>query len=305
MVLSKTGKITDDFYALGHPAVPIYLLDGPEPAIFDAGYSFLADLYVREINNVLGNRQPSFCFLTHAHFDHCGSVASLKKSFPRMQVLASRRSTDILQNSKAIELIDRLNKAAETAVVELGIDPTVNGRFEPFTVDRPIGDNESIRLAKDLHVRAIETPGHTRDCVSYLIEERSILLSSEALGQEHRKGVIITDCLSNYDAYCRSLRKLARMGAEVVCPGHFFVYTAKDARRYAERAAAACRQFREMVETFHREEHGNLPQVMQRIKAIEYDGSSGPRQPEPAYMINLEARIKAVRNAKKPAFRDN
>ena len=28
MVYSQTGKITEDFYLLGHPAVPVYLLDG-------------------------------------------------------------------------------------------------------------------------------------------------------------------------------------------------------------------------------------------------------------------------------------
>ncbi len=298
MIISHTGKITDDIYALGHPSIPIYLLDGTAPAIFDAGLAFLADLYVREIKKVLGDRQPTFCFLTHAHFDHCGSAAILKKSFPRMQIVASRRSTDILKNPKATGLIDQLNRTAEKTAAEFGIDQTFNGRFEPFTVDRHIRDNESIRLATDLHVLAIETPGHTRDCFSYLIAERSILLSSEALGQEHQKGVIITDCLADYDAYHASLEKLSRLEAKIVCPGHFYVYTAQDARRYPGRAEAACRQFRTLVVTLHREENGDLQQVMQHIKALEYDRNPGPRQPEMAYVINLEARVKAVLNAK-------
>jgi glyoxylase-like metal-dependent hydrolase (beta-lactamase superfamily II) len=298
LVITQTGKITESFYALGHSAVPVYLLDGPAPAIFDAGLAFLADLYVDEIKKILGDRQPAYCFLTHAHFDHCGAAAALKKSFPLLQVVALRRSADILNNPKAIHLIDQLNRAARLAVADFGIDHPYNGRFEPFTVDRTISGGEKIELAKDRHVRAIETPGHTKDCVSYLIEGENVLLSSEALGQEHRKGVIVTDCLSDYDAYRTSLNMLVRLEADVVCPGHFFVYTGKDARRYAEKAAEACRQFRTLVETFHREEHGDRHRVMLRIKSIEYDGSSVPRQPEVAYMINLEARIKAVLHAR-------
>ena len=294
MIISQTGKISEGFYALGHPFIPIYLLDGPAPAIFDAGLAFLADLYVSEIKKRLGDRQPAYCFITHMHFDHCGSAAALKENFPRMRIVASRQSAGILNNPKAIQLIDQLNQAAERSVADFGIEHSYNGRFEPFTVDRHISDDETIELAASQHVRAVETPGHTRDCVSYLIEEKNILLSSEALGQEHRKGVIVTDCLSDYDAYRTSLLKLVRLEPDVVCPGHFFVYTGRDAKRYTENAAKACRQFRTLVETLHREENGDRQQVMQRIKSIEYDNSAVPRQPEIAYMINLEARIKAV-----------
>ena len=183
--------------------------------------------------------------------------------------------------------------------VEFGIDYPFDGRFEAFTVDRLVGDQESIELSKDLHVRAIASPGHTRDCFSYLIEEKQFLITSEALGQEHRKGVIISDCLADYDAYYASLQRLAALEPAVVCPGHFFVYTDDDARRYPERAAAACRQFRTLVETLHQQTGGDLPQVMQQIQSIEYDGNPAPRQPEVAYRINLEARIKAVLHARR------
>ena len=34
--------------------------------------------------------------------------------------------------------------------------------------------------------------------------------------------------------------------------------------------------------------------LFRSIKKIEYDHIEGPKQPEPAYLLNLEARIKAV-----------
>jgi len=45
MRITWKGKITTDFYMLGHPVAPVYLLDGPKPALFDAGFTTLASLY--------------------------------------------------------------------------------------------------------------------------------------------------------------------------------------------------------------------------------------------------------------------
>jgi hypothetical protein len=46
-----------------------------------------------------------------------------------------------------------------------------------------------------------------------------------------------------------------------------------------------------------REENEDVDRIKKRIRAHEYDVNPGPKQPEPAYLINLEARIKAVLKA--------
>ena len=68
----------------------------------------------------------------------------------------------------------------------------------------------------------------------------------------------------------------------------------QDARNYIPRSLKYCDEFRNLVETCLAEEHGDIPRVMTRIKAVEYDVKQEPKQPEPAYLLNLEARIKAV-----------
>ena len=50
-----------------------------------------------------------------------------------------------------------------------------------------------------------------------------------------------------------------------------------------------------MVERLLDQEKGDTQSVMKQIKAFEWDGKTGLRQPEPAYVLNLEARIKTVR----------
>jgi hypothetical protein len=42
--------------------------------------------------------------------------------------------------------------------------------------------------------------------------------------------------------------------------------------------------------------------VMQRIRRIEYDTQSGPKQPEPADVLDFAARIKAVANRRRTDY---
>ena len=76
--------------------------------------------------------------------------------------------------------------------------------------------------------------------------------------------------------------------------GHLFVYTLGDVRRYLRESLAACGKFYNLVANYLSEEQRDLQQAKKRIKAIEYDSKMGIKQPEPAYLLNLEARIKAV-----------
>jgi hypothetical protein len=51
-----------------------------------------------------------------------------------------------------------------------------------------------------------------------------------------------------------------------------------------------------MVEDYWLKEKGDLRHVLQKIKEMEYDPLPMPKQSEPAFIINLEARIKSVLN---------
>lgn len=86
MIIQNTGKILEGLYMVGTPAMPVYLLDGEKPAVFDAGLAFLGRIYTDGIKEIIGGRDFYYFFLSHSHFDHCGAIAVLKKSFKkRMQ----------------------------------------------------------------------------------------------------------------------------------------------------------------------------------------------------------------------------
>jgi glyoxylase-like metal-dependent hydrolase (beta-lactamase superfamily II) len=279
---------------LGHPALPVYLLDGEQPVIFDAGFSFAGELYTVAIEAVLGRRAPAYCLLTHSHFDHCGAAAALKDRYPEMKILASEKARQTLKRPNAIDLIRNLNQAAESYARSMGLVIQDPHPFRPFEVDGVLKEGNVIEVARGLVVETIETPGHTWDCMSYYIPSLRALISSEAAGQADSTGYIVSDCLADYDQYVASLQKLNRLTVDVLCLGHLYAYTGTDAKAYIPRSLHMCAAFRRLVEESLARTQGDIAQVMAHVRSIEYDGNPGPKQTEEAYMINLEARVKAV-----------
>jgi glyoxylase-like metal-dependent hydrolase (beta-lactamase superfamily II) len=295
MIIHSTGKIIDGLYMVGTPAMPVYLLDGDKPAIFDAGLAFLGKIYADEIRQILGARNLHYCFLTHSHFDHCGAVAVLKKTFPTLKVVASARAKKVLGRPNALALIGKLTQAAEQMAGSIGIELADFERFEPFEVDVTLKDGQFIELSRDLTVLALETPGHTRDCLSYFIPQKKVLLCSEAAGIPDASGYIVSEALVDYDQYFESMNRLNEVEYEVLCLGHRQALNGQDANNYFQKSMAHCRNFLNLVETSLMEADGDVQEVMARIKAIEYDPIQGPKQIEAAYLLNLEAKVKAIK----------
>jgi glyoxylase-like metal-dependent hydrolase (beta-lactamase superfamily II) len=299
MIFDATGEISHRLHMLGHSAAPVYLLDsGVHAAVFDAGFSFMGARYVEELKTVLKGREPSFLLLTHSHYDHCGSTGMLKRAFPHMQIVASRQAGAVLKKPNALALIKHLSKKAVGLADTLGIDPSGRPGFIPFAVDRTVSEGDHLSLSENLSIHVVETPGHTRDSLSFYIPEKGILITGEALGIPDSSGYIITECHSDYVQYAASLEKLIQLNPEIVCLGHYKTFTGKDADRYINDSLAHCREFKSLLEAFLSKEKGNMDRVMARFKKLEYDGKREDALPEVVYNMNLDARIKAVLHPK-------
>lgn len=295
MIIRQSSEIFPGFHVLYPIDVPIFLLDGRHPAVFDAGFACLGGWYADQIRTTLNGRSPEFCFITHSHFDHLGAVSALKNDFPEMRICAHENVGKILQKDSAVERIRMLSSAGAASVAEYGLDTTAGDHFDPFALDRSLAGGDEIEVAEDLTVRVYYTPGHTRDCLSYYIPEKKTLIASEALGIPDYTGYVFTDFLVDYDLYVDSMRALRDLEIDVLCFGHGFVYTEQDAREHIPKALTSAEKFFSLVTTCLAEEGDDTERVMQRVKAFEYDGKTGSKQPEPAYLLNLQARIAAVR----------
>ncbi|MBI9083854.1 MAG: MBL fold metallo-hydrolase [Desulfobacterales bacterium] len=296
MIVNQPGRITDGLHMLGSAVMPMYLIEADMPAIIDAGFSFLAQGYADALRQILGHKGPALCLLTHSHYDHVGAVGGLKQRFARLSVAASAGAARVLQKPKAVELIRTLNLVAREMAEALAV-PIVDEDFQPFCVDRICADGEVIELGAGSHLRVLETPGHTRDCLSYYLVEKKALFVSEAAGIPDQTGDIICDCLVDYDMYMASMEKIRALEIDYLCLGHRGVYTGKDAAAHLTAAAVRCEAFFNTTAAMLHETRGDLKAVIRRIRETEYDVKPSPKQPEPAYLLNLEARVAAVQRS--------
>jgi len=298
MIIRQTGNIADGFYQLGHSDAPVYLLDAERPALFDAGYAFMARLYEKEIQQVLGLRPPAFLFLTHSHFDHIGAAGFLKRVWPGLKIAASAGVADVLSRPRTVETIRRYNDETGKVYREqgLGLDPAwfTEDPFEPVAVDLPLEDGARIGLGTGRSVEVLETPGHTRDHLCFYVPEKRILLAGEAVGIETERGVLLTDFLVDYEAFCRAMIRLSGLEIAILCEGHTGVFTGPDAAARLEAGQEACGRFAALLDFIVREEGNDLERAAARVATERLDPGPFPHQPEEAYLQNVRAKVRAI-----------
>ena len=295
MIIDTLGEIRNSLYYLGHKECPVYLLDGPEPVIFDAGITFAGKLYLEAIRSVLGDRQPSMLFLTHAHWDHCGAVSCLKEAFPTMKVAASRLSGQILQRPNAVALIRKLNEDFVSIIESTpGLDLSLLNHqpFNSFAVDIPLEDNQTFDLGEGKILQVLATPGHTRDHLSYYLPGEKILIAGEAAGVRFSHEVISSEFAADYDLYVSSINRLAALPAEVFCQGHHSVLAGREEiKKMFQQSLNVTRRYKERIMELLEEEEGQAERVMERVKTEMYDVIKGTKQWESAYLLNLKAQV--------------
>jgi glyoxylase-like metal-dependent hydrolase (beta-lactamase superfamily II) len=296
LIFNKKGEVRDGFFVVGWSHNPIYLLKGKKPVLFDGGLALLGRVYREAITSMLNGDSPRLVFITHVHFDHCGAVPYLKKAFPGLEAAASKKASDILKRPNAIKLIQQLGEGAENVLFEFDEARLVRDPFEPFEVDRVLGDGDTVDLEDGLTVRVLATPGHTWDFLSYYVPEKKILVASESAGCALSSGYISTDSLTDFGVYLNSLKRLVSLDAQILCQGHRYVYVDEDVDAFLQRSIRTALDFKARVEEYWVKEKEDLRRVLERIRKTEYDPLPSPKQTEPAYMINLELRIKSVLN---------
>jgi len=289
MRINCTGKIADNFYVLGHSAVPTYLLDGPSPLLFDAGFTGLLRLYEKEIKNVLGNRSPAFLFLTHSHWDHVGSAAYLKEIWPEMKIAGSLESSKILARSGAIAQIKALNQNALEALCGWGVSDIYEGQFKPFVLDVILRDGQKLKIEKGLTVEVTAVPGHTWDSTAYYLPQKKILVAGEAAGCDG-----ICEFLVDPKAYGASMELLAAMDVETLCTAHNYVFTGPDVSKNMKRSLGHIKEYVCQVKRYLKEEKGNVDRAVARVKTAEWDEKPQPKQPLEPYLINTRIRVKNI-----------
>lgn len=294
MIQKSSGKIAEDFYAIGDERLPAFLLIGENPTLFDAGMDFMGPRYFEDLKSLLGEPgRLRYLFLTHSHFDHSGAAPYLKRKIPQLKIGASAKAAETLQKPSVAQFIRDLSRKAEKNFSSL-IDPAEDYFFQNFAVDLRLDDGQTLDLGGGKTVRVIATPGHTRDALSFYLPHLKGLIAGEAVGVYDRQGQIQPEFLSSYDDYVASLKKLAALDIEILMMSHLHVVTGVEARTHLARSLEATFAFRKRIEEALKRWGGDPEAVVREIYHEDYEVKKVSIQDPEPYRINLTAKVKAI-----------
>lgn len=259
------------------------LLLTPQTAILiDSGYAFSAPRMIEMLKQHLQGRPLDYILLTHSHYDHASGSVYCRDAWPNLQVIGSEYAQYVFTRPGALRVIREMN---QTGCALYG-DGTFVDKLDDLRIDIALGDMETIQLG-DVCIQALNTPGHTRDSVSYYWEAAGLLIASETTGTMPNPPVVNPEYLIGYQMTLDAIDRLAALQADAVQLPHrrnllvgrdevedFFRRSRYWAVETKNRVIAAYRQGQ------------NKQQLMNIIKDMYYVREKAKGQPEDAFMLN-------------------
>lgn len=281
----------EDFICLGGEESSAALCTSSPLVLFDPGVSVFGPLCLKEVQARTEGSAGLVIALSHAHFDHCGAAAYLMRKIPAARLVASERSANILQRPNAVELIIRLSCEYEQGMQDELAGEDVS--FEPLTVTDRLKDGDRIELDNGRVCRVLETPGHTRDSLSYYFPDTGIAFVGEAAGVLEQ-GFLHSPYLVSYEDYIASIAKIRDLHPRAVCMAHGGILAGEEVDRYLVEAAAAAVAYKDMIRDYLEFYDGDQERVVERITREEYDTQQGHIQKREPYILNLRAKVNTV-----------
>jgi glyoxylase-like metal-dependent hydrolase (beta-lactamase superfamily II) len=152
-----------------------YLLRGDELAIVETGTSRSAPNVLDGLRRLgVKPAEVRHIVLTHVHIDHAGGTGTLLQAMPEARAYIHSKTAPYLIDPSKLVL------SAERA---LGALFPLHGPVEPVAAERIVhADDLRLDLGRGVVLRAIATPGHSPDHLSYLEESSRCLFTGDALG---------------------------------------------------------------------------------------------------------------------------
>lgn len=207
----------------------VYLLDGgDEAALIDAGIGASAEAILAAVDAAGVERERvRHLLLTHAHPDHAGGAAALKRLLPNLLVVASPHVARVVAEGDEMAMSLEPGKRA-------GFYPP-DYRFEPCPVDGVLRADDGVAVG-GLRLTALDTPGHSAGHLAFIgrIGGRTACFCGDLLFY----GGLISleanlDC--SLQQYAASVERLAPAGIDALLPGHHAV-SLRRGQRHVETA---------------------------------------------------------------------
>jgi glyoxylase-like metal-dependent hydrolase (beta-lactamase superfamily II) len=219
------------------------LLIGDEyTALFDCGMAHCADRTIQNIKNALKGRSLDYLFITHTHYDHIGSLPYLRKEWPLLRLVTTQTGAAVLLKDTPRKVIRELSIVA---IKENNSKVDTSYSDDAFHADLIVKENDNFPLG-GLSVKTLETPGHTRDSLSFFIPELELLVVSETTGFMTPDGTVYPTYLTGFNDAVNSIEKCRKIPYKYLSFPHYGIAAEKDANGFFDKALKAvigCRDF--------------------------------------------------------------
>ena len=240
--------------------INIYLITGESCYLIDSGVSGsekIIDEYLHSIGRNMSDIQG--IFLTHAHPDHIGGAAEIKR-ITDCKVYAPMLESDWIED---IDIQYR----------ERPIPNFYTLLSESVKVDVPLQDGDSVTLEEGLEICALLTRGHSHGSMSFILGN-NIIFTGDAIPVAHDLPIFV-----DYEQSLYSLDRINELSnVQFFCPAWDEIYdkirlkeVINDSKRMLHRLKDAVHQIEKEYKQYNKAE--KLTMIFKQEDILQYIGN--------------------------------
>ncbi|MEL7567842.1 MAG: MBL fold metallo-hydrolase [Dehalobacterium sp.] len=268
-----------------------FLILGQEKTVLvDCGMAFCAPVLLRKIKQSLNKRTLDYIIISHSHYDHIAAIPYLRKEWPNVKVLGADYAKQILNRKSALDTIRELSIEAAKYYGAGVIEPYDDSLLK---VDNSVFDGDIINIG-GLIVKVIETQGHTKCSLSFLVNNE-LLFSSESTGCISKSGKISPAFLTSSLKAIESINKCQKINPRFIISPHFGLVDENNAQCYWEKCILSVKETKEFILNLAALGYAE-DQILTQYEKTFLDEEKRLAQPSNAFRLNAQCMIKTVLN---------
>ena len=213
-------KVIDNVYIVPGVTANSYILVGPDPeglTMIDTGVRYSEKTILRYLaSKGWGVRDLRRILITHADLDHYGCLAALQKESGAC-TYASPIEAQAMAKGQSSRPVDRNGNNTLQRLLIAFFSRIM--KPAPIQVDESLAEGQILPILGGL--RVVETPGHSPNHISFFAPSLGVLFCGDSMKSDDT-GLHTSRSRNNWDQdkANASVRKLAGLGVQIVCPGH-------------------------------------------------------------------------------------